>query len=186
MAGDELHGLMARLAAVEADVAIRSLVARYAMVMDDRDVDAIPALFTRDAHVTSQDGKMDARGRDFLVKLYESRFAALGATHHIVHGVDVTVDGPATAHGLVSSTAEVWRNGVHQLAAMRYADSYELEDGGWRIAKRHFMFFYYVPIDQHPGIVGTLFRNLTYGEPIEADIPENTAAFRKYVRSHPD
>ena len=185
MSGPDLEALAARLEAVEADGAIRSLVARYAMVMDDRDVDAIPALFTCNAHVTTQDGKMDAQGRDHLVKLYEGRFAALGATHHIVHGIDITVDGPTTAHGAVSSTAEVWRNGVHQLAAMRYLDRYEKEDGAWRIARRHFLFFYYVPLDQHPGILRTLYRNLTYGEPITADFPENTEAFQKYMRNHP-
>lgn len=182
---DDLEALNARLEAVEADCAIRSLVARYAMVMDDRDVDGIPALFTRNARVTSQDGKMDAQGRDHLVQLYEGRFALLGATHHIVHGIDIAVDGPGRAHGAVSSTAEVWRNGVHQLAAMRYLDTYEKEDGAWRIATRHFLFFYYVPVDRYPGILGTLHRNLTYGEPIEADFPENTDAFRKYVRNHP-
>lgn len=180
-----LESLAARLDAVEADLAIRSLVARYATVMDDRDVDAIPALFTRNARITSRDGKMDAQGRDHLVKLYEGRFAVLGATHHIVHGVDVTVDGPTTAHGTVSSTAEVWRNGVHQVAAFRYEDNYEKEDGAWRIASRHFLFFYYAPIEQHPGLLGTVMRNLTYGEPIEADFPENTEAFRKYLATHP-
>lgn len=182
---DTLETLTARIEAVEADLAIRSLVARYAQVMDDRDVDAIPTLFTKNAKITSRDGKMNAQGRDHLVKLYEGRFAALGATHHIVHGVDVTIDGPTTAHANVSSTAEVWRNGVHQLAALRYNDTYEKEDGAWRIASRHFLLFYYTPIDQHAGLLGTLMRNLTYGEPIEADFPENTEAFQKYLATHP-
>ena len=53
MSMDELEALKQRLAAVEADIEIRNLIARYAMVMDDRDVDSIPALFTKDARVTS-------------------------------------------------------------------------------------------------------------------------------------
>lgn len=176
--------LLARLEAVEADLAIRSLVARYAVVMDDRDVDAIPALFTRDAHVTTGDGVMNAHGRDELVKLYEGRFAALGATCHNVHGVDVTVDSATTARGVISSTAEVFRNGQHQVVSLRYHDRYEKEDGAWRIAARHMLYFYYVPLDRHPGILGTLQRNLTYAEPIDADYPEKTPGFVKYMQTH--
>lgn len=181
----DLQDLAARLEAVEADIAIRNLVARYAMIMDDRDVDAIPALFTRDARVTSGDGVMDARGRDYLVDFYEGRFALLGATHHFTHGMEIAIDGPTTAHGRISGAAEVFRNGVHQLVALRYEDKYEREDGAWRIAHRHMMYCYYVPVDQYPGILGVLERNLTYGKPIAADFPENTDAFRKYMERHP-
>jgi uncharacterized protein (TIGR02246 family) len=176
--------LLARLEAVEAELAIRSLVARYAFVMDDRDVDAIPALFTRNARVTTGDGVMNSQGRDELVKLYEGRFAMLGATNHVVQGMDIAVDGPATAHGQIQSTAEVYRNGVHQVVALRYHDTYEKEDGAWRIATRHMLYFYYVPLDKHPGILGTLQRNLTYAEPKDADFPEKTAGFVKYMETH--
>ncbi|MDB5703824.1 MAG: nuclear transport factor 2 family protein [Sphingomonas bacterium] len=176
--------LLARIEAIEADLAIRSLVARYAFVMDDRDVDAIPALFTTNAKVTTGDGVMNSQGRDELVKLYEGRFAKLGATNHVVHGMDVTIDGPTTAHATVSSTAEVQRNGVHQVVALRYHDTYEKEDGAWRIATRHMLYFYYVPLDQYPGILGTLKRNLTYAEPMDADFPEKTPGFVKYIATH--
>lgn len=176
--------LLARLEAVEADLAIRSLVARYAFVMDDRDVDAIPALFTMNARVTTGDGVMNSQGRDELVKLYEGRFAMLGATNHVVQGMDISVDGPTTAHGQIQSTAEVYRNGVHQVVALRYHDTYEKEDGAWRIATRHMLYFYYVPLDKYPGILGTLQRNLTYAEPKDADFPEKTAGFVKYMETH--
>lgn len=176
--------LLARLEAVEADLAIRSLVARYAFVMDDRDVDAIPALFTKNARVTTGDGVMNSQGRDELVKLYEGRFAMLGATNHVVQGMDISVDGPTTAHGQIQSTAEVYRNGVHQVVALRYHDTYEKEDGAWRIATRHMLYFYYVPLEKYPGILGTLQRNLTYAEPKDADFPEKTAGFVKYMETH--
>ncbi len=176
--------LLARLEAVEADLAIRSLVARYAFVMDDRDVDAIPALFTKDARVTTADGVMDSSGRDELVTLYEGRFAMLGATNHVVQGMDITIDSPTSAHGQIQSTAEVFRNGVHQVVALRYQDRYEKEDGAWRIAARHMGYFYYVPLDKHAGILGTLQRNLTYAEPKDADFPEKTPGFVKYMETH--
>jgi uncharacterized protein (TIGR02246 family) len=170
-----------RVEQIEAELAIRNLVARYCVVMDDRDVAAIPALFTRDARVTTGDGVMNAQGRDHLVALYEGRFAALGATSHNVHGIDVTIDGPDAAHATVSASAEVWRDGVHQVVALRYDDVYAREDGAWRIAHRHMLYFYYVPLADYPGILGTLKRNLTYGEPIDADYPEKTAGFQAYM-----
>jgi uncharacterized protein (TIGR02246 family) len=176
--------LLARIEAIEADLAIRSLAARYAFVMDDRDVDAIPGLFTKDAKVTTGDGMMNSQGRDELVKLYEGRFAMLGATNHVVHGMDIAVDSPTTARATISSTAEVYRNGVHQVVALRYHDTYEKEDGSWRIATRHMLYFYYVPLDKYPGILGTLKRNLTYAEPMDADFPEKTSAFVKYQATH--
>ena len=184
MSGDELSDLNQRLEAVEAELAIRNLVARYAVVMDNRDMAAIPSLFTKDARVTSGDGVMDARGRDFIVDFYEGRFVLLGATHHFTHGMEIIIDGPANAHGFISGAAEVFRNGVHQLVALRYEDKYEKEDGSWRIAHRHMLYCYYVPVDQYPGIMGKLERNLTYGEPIAADFPENTAPFRQYMARH--
>ena len=173
-----------RLAAVEAELAIRNLIVRYSLVMDDRDVDAIPGLFTKNARVWTGDGVMDACGRDDLVKLYEGRFAMLGATSHIVHGTLIEIDGPKKAHGVVTSTAEVWRNGTHQLASLRYNDIYEVEDGAWRIAGREMLYFYYVPLSEYPGVLGTIQRNRTYDEPMEADFPEKTAGFIKYLATH--
>lgn len=176
--------LETRIATIEADIAIRNLLARYAFVMDDRDVPSIGPLFTRNARVWSGDGVMDARGRDALVTLYEGRFAMLGATHHVVHGVEIVIDGPTAAHGRCSSSAEVWRNGQHQLASLRYEDRFEKEDGAWRFAERKMLYFYYVPIDRYAGVLGTLQRNLTYDTPKDADVPEKTAPFVHYMATH--
>lgn len=184
MLGDALVELTKRLEAVEADIAIRNLVARYAVVMDNRDVAAIPSLFTKDARVTSGDGVMNAQGRDVIVEFYEGRFILLGATHHFTHGMEIIIDGPDKAHGLISGAAEVFRNGVHQLVALRYEDKYEKEDGSWRIAHRHMLYCYYVPVEQYSGILGKLERNLTYDKPIAADFPENTPPFKEYMARH--
>lgn len=180
----DLEALAKRLETVEADIEIRNLVARYAMIMDDRDVEAIPSLFTKDARVTSGDGVMDARGRDFLVEFYEGRFKLLGATHHFTHGMEISIDSPTTAHGRISGAAEVFRNGVQQVVALRYMDKYEKEDGAWRIAHRHMLYCYYCPVSEFPTILGRLERNLTYGEPIAADFPERTEPFQKYMACH--
>jgi ketosteroid isomerase-like protein len=180
----DVEAIVARLEAVEADIAIRNLIARYAMVMDDRDVASIPSLFTKDARVTSGDGVMNAQGRDFLVDFYEGRFKLLGATHHYTYGMEIAIDGPTTGHGRISGGAEVFRNGVQQVVALRYLDKYEKEDGAWRIAHRHMLYCYYCPLDEYPTILSKLERNLTYGRPIEADFPENTAPFKEYMARH--
>lgn len=179
-----MSDLETRIAAIEADIAIRNLVTRYTYVMDDRDVDAIGPLFTRNARVWTGDGVMDSRGRDALVELYEGRFSKLGATNHVVHGIEVIVDGPDTAHGRCSSSAEVWRNGVHQIVSLRYEDIFAKEDGEWRFAERKMLYFYYVPLEKHAGILGTLKRNLTYDQAIDADFPEKTDGFVKYMATH--
>jgi len=125
---------------------------------------------------------MNASGRDELVRLYQGRFAKLGATNHFVHDIVIDLEGDHRASGLVSAHAEVWRNGVQQIAALRYQDRYEKEDGAWRIADRKMLYVYYTPVDRYDGILGTLKRNLTNGQATDADVPEKTAGFVKYLR----
>lgn len=173
----------ARLWAVESELAIRNLIARYAMVMDDRDIASIPALFTRDGRLWTGDGKIDARGRDALVRTYEGRFEVLGASSHLTHGAEICVEGKIAARGKVTSTAEVFRDGKHQLASLRYNDTYAFEDGAWRIAAREMLYFYFVPVDSWAGVLGILERNQTYAVPIPADVPERTTTFRAYESS---
>ena len=48
--------LQARLQRLEDRESIRELVMRYGLVMDDRDIDAMPGLFAADVHVRSLDG----------------------------------------------------------------------------------------------------------------------------------
>jgi 3-phenylpropionate/cinnamic acid dioxygenase small subunit len=53
----------ARLRRLEDRSELRELVARYAIAIDDRDIDAIAELFTADGSFRSQDGVMNATGR---------------------------------------------------------------------------------------------------------------------------
>src|ERR1700749_911068 len=106
---------MARFEAVEAELQIRNLIARYCFAMDDRDVAAIPGLFTRNARVWSGDGVKDSRGRDTIATMFEGRFAVLGATNHIIHQAVIVIESATRARGTVSSHAEVYRNGKQQI-----------------------------------------------------------------------
>lgn len=63
-----MEDLATRIARLEAESAIRQLVARYCFTIDDRDIDGIAALFTDDATVRSSDGTMDAIGLDAIMR----------------------------------------------------------------------------------------------------------------------
>jgi uncharacterized protein (TIGR02246 family) len=171
---------LARFEAIEAELEIRNLIARYCFAMDDRDVAAIPGLFTRNARVWSGDGVKNSRGRDTITKMFEGRFAVLGATNHIIHQAVIAIEGATRARGTVSSHAEVYRNDRQQIAGVRYEDAYEKEDGAWRIADRKMLYLYYTPVEQYAGILGTRDRNLTYDRPIPADVPEGTDTFIQF------
>lgn len=166
-----MDGFERRLARLEADAAIRQLIARYCFTIDDRDMAGIHALFTDDAVVRSADGVMDARGIDAVMAQYEGRFAMLGPGQHFMHDVELDI-GDDEASGRVSGHAELWRRDQMMVTAIRYRDRYRRDDAGWRFAEREIAFLYYVPVADYPGILGRRDRNLAYGDPRPADFPE--------------
>jgi len=175
-----------RLARIEADLALRQLVARYCFFIDDRDLDGVATLFTPDAVVRSGDGVMNARGRDALIAQYRDRFRALGPGAHYMHDVAIWLDSPGTdrlpdtARLKVSGHAELWRNGQMMVVGLRYDDTCRLTAEGWRFAERVIQYLYYCPVQDYPGILGRTERNLAYATPSAADVPENTATWKAY------
>lgn len=174
-----------RLAKLEAKDAIRELVARYGVAIDDRDLDGIAALFTRDGAFRSKDGILNAIGRDAVMDQFRARFAALGPTNHFTHEHIITLDETdgAKATGLVTSHAEVWRDGVAMIAALRYQDLYRVEGGRWRFADRRLSFLYYMPVTEYPDGFGDRLRQRAYGDRRPADYPE---ALLSWKRVHGD
>jgi ketosteroid isomerase-like protein len=164
--------LEARLARLEAESAIRQLIARYCFTIDDRRRPDIAALFTDDAEVVSADGIMSARGLPAIMAMYEGRFAALGAGAHYMHDIALDFEGPDSATGLVSGHAEVVRNGQMMVVGLRYHDRYVRTVAGWRFARRKINFLYYVPAEDYPGILLHRDRNRAYDSPKPADFPE--------------
>jgi ketosteroid isomerase-like protein len=164
--------------------AIRELVARYAFTVDDRDVAGIAALFTRDGAMRSNDGVMNAAGREAVVEQFHARFRVLGPTLHVAHDHLIWFDeADATrAFGLVSSHAEVVRHGRPMWAAIRYRDEYRVEDGAWRFRDRLLSFFYYVNPAEYAEALLSPLRNRAYAEPKPADVPEGVATYREYYR----
>lgn len=177
--------LEARIARLEAESQIRQLIARYCFAIDDRDIDAIRALFTDDACVRSADGVMNASGIEAIIAQYHGRFDVLGAGQHFMHDIRLDFDDtdPDTARGLVSGHAELWRTGQMMVTALRYDDRYRRTPAGWRIAERTIGFLYYVPLADYPGILRTRARNRAYGDAREADFPEKLPSWIAYERS---
>ncbi len=170
-----------RVRQLEDRALLRELVARYGIAVDDRDIDALAQLFTSDGCFRSQDGVMDARGREAVLKQFRGRFAALKATNHIAHDQILTFgEDPDSATGLVTSHAEVWRNGRALIAALRYRDSYRRENGSWRFADRLLSFLYYLPVDEYAEGLGSRLRMRAYGDRRPADYPESLPSWTLY------
>jgi hypothetical protein len=176
-----------RLRRLEAREFIRELVARYCFVIDDRDIDGIGRLFTRDARFRSRDGVMDAIGRDAIIQQFHGRFSVLGPSNHFTHDHIIRFDeqDESRAHGLVSSHAELVRNHETLWAALRYEDEYRFEDGAWRFADRLLGFFYYLPVRDYAELLGKPNRIRAYGEPQAADYPEQLETWKQYHQNKP-
>ncbi len=174
-----------RVQELEDRTAIGELIARYGLVMDNRDMAAMPALFTADVRIRSGDGVMNCQGRDAAVELFRSRFKVLGPSNHFTHDRIVTFN-PANsdeASGIVLSHAEMNRLGQPMLTAIRYHDEYRREGGEWRFAERVLHMFYYVPTDQYLDVFrpeGLATRNRAYATPAPADWPETLATWQAF------
>ena len=180
----DLSVLAQRIQAVEDRLALRELVARYCMAVDDRNIDALAALFTPDAVFRSQDGVMSAHGRSAIIEQFHSRFSALKTTNHVAHDQIIEFDrvDPQRATGLVPSHAEVWRNGQALITALRYQDQYRCHEGRWCFAERSLSFLYYLPVAEYAEGLGSRLRMRAYGDQRPADYPEGLASWRRYHR----
>lgn len=169
-----MSGLAARIQAIEDRLAIAQLQARYTILIDNQDLTAVAPLFARDGRFRSADGVMDAQGRAAICDQYRGRFAALRFGFHVTHDHWITLDpvDPDAATGIVSSHAEVVRNGEPMVTGMRYHDVYRREDGAWRFADRLLHFFYYLPVADYAAALPTRERMRAYGDARPADLPE--------------
>jgi ketosteroid isomerase-like protein len=177
-------GIADRIRRLEDRFEIDDLIARYGMIMDDRDIAAMPDLFTEDVVIRSRDGGMAATGRDAAVAMYGRRLTALGPSNHFTHDRVITfVPGqPDQAQGIVLSHAEMSLKGAAMLAAIRYHDRYRRDGGRWRFSERELTFMYFVRVAEYldalgPGLAN---RNRVFETPRPADWPEQLASWKQY------
>ena len=163
-----------RIRRLEDRAAIAELAVLYGFVMDERDVDGIRKVFCEDATLRSQDGVFAATGIEEIVRTYQGRFDALGPTNHFSHGHVIRFDDadPDSATGLLASHAEVVRDGVPMVVALRYKDRYRRTPTGWRFADRLMSYMYYVDVREYADALGVPDRVRAYGDHRPADWPE--------------
>ena len=124
---------------------IRQLVARYAVAVDSRDLDALIGLFVEDVRVGRE-----GQGRDALRRSFETSLRGIGVSilHVGTHVIDVLDDDHAT--GLVYCNGEVedGNRWVHQ--AIVYRDAYARREGHWYFVRRVHELFYGVEVSRNP------------------------------------
>lgn len=178
----DITALESRIRQLEDREEIRELIARYGIVIDDRVIEGIGECFTVDGVFRSRDGVLDARGREAVVEQFRGRFEVLGPSNHFTHDHIISFDDDDADHafGLVTSHAEVVRNGQAMWAALRYEDEYRREDGRWRFSDRLLSFMYYVKVQEYAQAMASTQRMRAYATPAAADYPEQLDSWRAY------
>ena len=116
---------------------IRRLPIRYAKAVEQRDADAMAALFTADARFGEYGTGADGARRLMTETMAESLVAVILVANHLVE-----LDLPDDARG------EVWALCVAQSdddfveQVLRYEDRYRCEDGEWRFLHRRHRLWY--------------------------------------------
>lgn len=183
-AGGHIVTLDDRIRRLEDRVEIRELLTRYCLLIDDREMDGVAALFTPDGAFRSRDGVLNACGTEAVVAQFAGRFAALGPSFHFTHDLVLRFDDadPDLAFGTLTSHAEVVREGVPMLTAIRYADTYSRHEGRWKFKDRLLSFLYYLPVDEYVSAMRGALRMRAYGDPRPADFPESLASWQRHHR----
>jgi ketosteroid isomerase-like protein len=134
-----------RLERLVAHDEIRLLASRYALAVDQRDLDALVSLFVPDVQV----GREQV-GREALRAAFASSLGAIGVSILQVgtHVIDLADDGTAT--GVVYCTAEIEDGDRWIRQAIAYDDTYRRVDGTWCFVRRVHRLFYGVAADRSP------------------------------------
>jgi len=135
----------AALARLEASEAIRQLVARYAVAIDRRDLDALVALFVPDVRVGRQ-----ATGRPALRDSFDASLRAIGVSvlHVGTHVIDLLDGDHATGTVYCKGEIQDGDRWIHQ--AIVYDDEYRRVDGTWCFVRRRHRLFYGAEVGVNP------------------------------------
>jgi SnoaL-like protein len=117
---------------------IRQLVARYAIALDERDLDTLVGCFT------------PGLDRARLRADFERSLRPLGVTILNVgtHLIDIVDDGHATGRVYCKAEIQDGERWIHQ--AIHYGDTYERIDGRWYFGRRVHELFYGAPVGVNP------------------------------------
>lgn len=138
-----------RLRVLEDRAEISDLRARYCHVLDQRDWDALAALFTEDGEF---DGLAHARGRAEIHRFFSGTVDRLAdGFWHFCTNPTLEIDGD-DATGRISMQYLSVRNGVSHVSAGHYDDRLQRIGGRWLFRTRRITFYYHAPLSE--GFVG--------------------------------
>jgi ketosteroid isomerase-like protein len=124
--------LARRLERLEAIDEIRQLVARYALALDMRDLDALCGLFPEDVRV----GRGE-RGREALRRWFDETLRSqFTGTAHVTGNHVIELRGDDRAQGVVYSRNEHETGDEWIAMTMLYVDDYERIGGRWLFRRR--------------------------------------------------
>ena len=114
--------------------AIRRLKARYFRTMDTKDWSAMREVFTDDVVMdTSSSGGGVVEGADAFLTFLSGILADVVTVHH-GHMPEIEITGPTTAKGVWAMEDFLqWPNGMQMRGYGHYHETYEKDDGAWRI-----------------------------------------------------
>ncbi|PTQ13251.1 polyketide cyclase [Sphingomonas oleivorans] len=158
-AGD-IGVLLARLERLEAESAIRGVMARYMELCDRLDattpMDELGALFTRDALWAGKGARYGAAfgghcGRDAIVAMldrYRGPVPYFAMNAHFLTSEVIRVEGDAAEGSWVMLQTSTYASGTSDLRAARLHVRFAVEEGRWRIARFETENLFSRPVDR--------------------------------------
>ena len=138
--------LAVRIDRLESIDEIRQLVAKYALSLDMRDLDAHVNLFAPDIRVSRE-----ATGRGALKRwLDDTLRLQFTGTMHLVGNHVIEIDDTDHAHGVVYSKNEHETGDEWVIMSMLYWDNYERIDGRWLFRRRLPCYWYATDLNKPP------------------------------------
>lgn len=165
-----------RLARLEASSEIGQLPMRYALAVDQRDLDAWVALFVPNVHMGRH-----GHGREALRQYIEPQLRTFRRSVHLICGHRIELGpqvgdtGPETAVGQVYCRAEHEVGDQWIVMAIRYDDIYRRVDGAWLFERRRERHWYAADVTQRPQQVN--FEGWQAGPPA---LPESDASWAAF------
>jgi ketosteroid isomerase-like protein len=129
---------------------IRQLACRYALAVDERDLDALVALFVPDVQVGRE-----RQGREALRESFEQSLSAIGVSILFVGNHLIDFQDDHHARGVVYCRGQIQDGERWIEQAIQYRDRYERRGDEWLFVRRRHLLWYGVetaerPLDQPP------------------------------------
>jgi hypothetical protein len=160
---------------------VSDLCTKYCLSVDNRDIDGLVQLYTRDGVFDSVGGQVG--GQMALKSYYEDRLKMYGPTFHYVHGIAITSIERGSITATVSSHAEIGVAAQTQIVAMRYNDTYEKGRNGLLFKQRIVNILYSVPQREVTTILAEDKRIRWPGTVLnESDFPEQLASWQNFYK----